>query len=109
MCSGYLGTCFNSITPPTVHNGTLTQISNQAMDSLNELQYIFMQNLFGVSRSFPKPALCWDTATTMMQIRVENAKFSLIHHTQSLDDSSLTDQIYSLAMGGLVCSQNAKI
>ena len=79
------------------------------MDSLNELQYIFMQNLFGVSRSFPKPALCWDTATTMMQVRVENAKFSLIHHTQSLDDSSLTDQIYSLAMGGLVCSQNAKI
>ena len=29
----------------------LAQISNQAMDSLNELQHIFMQNLFGVSRS----------------------------------------------------------
>jgi hypothetical protein len=61
----------------------LSQISDQAMDSLNELQYIFMQNLFCVRRSCPKPALCWDTATTMMQVRIEKAKLSLIHHIQS--------------------------
>ena len=39
-------------------------------------------------------ALCWDTNTTMRQVRVEKAKLSLIHHIQSIDESSLPKQIY---------------
>lgn len=53
-----------ALIPSLTNNcGTWTEISSQAIDSLNELQNMFLRNLFAVSQSCPKPALCWDTAT----------------------------------------------
>ena len=85
-----------ALIPSLLNNaGTWTHISGHDIDSLNELQNVFLQNLFSVSRSCPKAALCWDTATTMMQVRVEKAKLALVHHIHSLDESSLAKQIYT--------------
>ena len=84
-----------AIIPSLLNNaGTWTHISGQALESVNKLQNMFLQNLFSVSRSCPKAALCWDTATTMMQVRVEKAKLGLVHHIRSLEDNSLARQIY---------------
>ena len=51
--------------------------------------------LFAVSQSCPKPVLCWDTATILMQVRIQRSKLALLHHKKNLDESSLTKQIFN--------------
>ena len=51
--------------------------------------------LFAVSQSCPKPVLCWDTATILMQVRIQRSKLALLHHIKNLDESSLAKQIFN--------------
>ena len=85
-----------SFIPSLLNNsGTWASISDSSVEKLNSLQNTFLQTLLAVGRSCPKPALCWDTATPMMQIRIEKSKLALLFHIKNLDDSSLAKQIYS--------------
>jgi hypothetical protein len=84
-----------AIIPSLTNNaGTWTMISDNSIEKLNSLQNTFLQTLFSTARSCPKPALCWDTATLLMQIRVQKAKLALLFHIKNLDDESLAKQIY---------------
>jgi hypothetical protein len=84
-----------AIIPSLLNNASpSTHISKQSIDKLNSLQNIFLQTMFTVSRSCPKPLLCWDSATPLMQVRIDKAKVSLLHHVKNLDNESLAKQIY---------------
>lgn len=84
-----------AIVPSLINNcSTWTQISTESIDKLNKLQYTFLQMLFAVSQSCPKPVLCWDTATILMQVRIQKSKLALLHHIKNLDESSLAKQIF---------------
>ena len=85
-----------AIVPSLTNNcGTWTDISDQSIEKLEQLQNMFLQTMFAVSQSCPKPALCWDTATLLMQVRVEKAKLSLLHHIKNLEKTSLAKQVYT--------------
>jgi hypothetical protein len=85
-----------AIVPSLINNcSTWTQISTESIDKLNKLQYTFLQMLFAVSQSCPKPVLCWDTATILMQVRIQKSKLALLHHIKNLDESSLAKQIFN--------------
>ena len=84
-----------AIIPSLLNNaGTWINISDKSIDKLNSLQNIFLQTLLGVGRACPTPALCWDTATLDMRVRVQKAKLALIHHIMGLEGTSLAKQIY---------------
>ena len=84
-----------AIIPSLLNNcGTWVEMSSQSIDKLNHLQNTFLQTIFAVSQSCPKPALCWDTATLTMKTRIDKAKLSLLHHIKNLKKSSLAKQIY---------------
>ena len=76
------------------NSGTWVQTSKQSIDKLNKLQNIFLQTLFAVGQSCPKPALSWDTALLQMGVRIDKSKLALIHHIKNLDNASLAKQIY---------------
>ena len=48
-----------ALIPSLTNNcGTWTQISQQSVDKLDKLQNLFLQILFAVGQSCPRPALC---------------------------------------------------
>ena len=55
---------------------------------------MFLQTLFAVGQSCPKPALSWDTAMLHMDVRIDKSKLALIHHFKNLDNTSLAKRIY---------------
>ena len=84
-----------AMVPSLMNNcGTWMNISEKSIEKLDQLQNIFLQCMFSVSQSVPKPALCWDTATLTMQVRVDKAKLSLLHHIKHLENTSLAKQVY---------------
>ena len=84
-----------AIIPSLLNNaGTWIHISDTSIDKLNSLQNIFLQTLLGAGRGCPTPALCWDTATLDMRVRVQKAKLALIHHIMGLEGTALAKQIY---------------
>ena len=85
-----------ALIPSLINNcSTWTNISTESVERLDKLQNTFLQMLFSVSQSCPKPVLCWDTATMLMQVRVDKSKLELLHHIKNLDDSSLAKQIFN--------------
>ena len=85
-----------ALIPSLINNcSTLTNISTESVERLDKLQNTFLQMLFSVSQSCPKPVLCWDTATMLMQVRVDKSKLELLHHIKNLDESSLAKQIFN--------------
>ena len=62
--------------------------------TINNQQLLYLQILFAVGQSCPRPALCWDTATLTMQTRIDKSKLLLLHHIKNLDPSSLAKQVY---------------
>ena len=90
-----------ALVPSLINNSsTWTQISSESIEKLNKLQNNFLQMLFAVSQSCPKPVLCWDTATILMQVRINKSKLSLLHHIKNLDNSSLAKQIFDEQKNG---------
>ena len=89
-------------------------MSTQSVEKLDRLQNLFLQTLFAVGQSCPRPALCWDTAMVTMQTRIEKSKLLLLYHIKNLDDSSLAKQVYKEQSDhgwpGLVteCGENLK-
>jgi hypothetical protein len=84
-----------ALIPSLTNNcGTWTQILHQSVEKLDKLQNLFLQILFAVGQSCPRPALCWDTATLTMQTRIDKSKLLLLHHIKNLDHSSLAKQVY---------------
>ena len=85
-----------ALVPSLINNaGTWVMVDNKTIDKLNSLQNTFLQVLLGAGRSCPRPALCWDTTTLLMDVRVKKAKLALLHHVQSLEDDCLAKEIYS--------------
>ena len=90
-----------ALVPSLINNSsTWTQISSESIEKLNILQNNLLQMLFAVSQSCPKPVLCWDTATMLMQVRINKSKLSLLHHIKNLDNSSLAKQIFDEQKNG---------
>ena len=69
-------------------------MSTQSVEKLDRLQNLFLQTLFAVGQSCPRPGLCWDTTMVTMQTRIEKSKLLLLYHIKNLDDSSLAKQVY---------------
>ena len=69
-------------------------MSTQSVEKLDKLQNLFLQTLFAVGQSCPRPALCADTAMVTMQTRFEKSKLMLLYHIKHLEDSSLAKQVY---------------
>ena len=84
-----------AIIPSLLNNcSTWVETSSQSVDKLNKLQNIFLQTLFAVGQSCHSPALCWDTATLQMKVRIDQAKLNLLHHIKNLDKDTLAKQVY---------------
>ena len=85
-----------AIIPSLANNaGVWVEVSPQSIEKLNKLQNTFLQSLFAVGQSCPKPALCWDTTTLLMEVRISKAKLALLHHITTLDNTSLAKQVYT--------------
>ena len=84
-----------AIIPSLLNNAdTWVEISSQSINRLNQLQNMFLQTLLGVGQSCPRPALCWDTATLSMKIRIYKAKLLLINHIKKIESKSLAKQVF---------------
>ena len=84
-----------ALIPSLLNNASMwTNISDKSIEKLDSLQNTFLQTLLGTGRACPMPALCWDTATLGMSVRIQKAKLALIHHIRGLDETSLAKQIY---------------
>ena len=84
-----------AIIPSLLNNcSTWVEISSQSVEKVNKLQNIFLQTLFAVGQSCPSPALCWDTDTLQIKIRIDQAKLNLLHHIKNSDKDTLAKQVY---------------
>ena len=46
------------------------KISDEDIKLLEDVQELFLRNVFAVPTSVPKPAACWDTAMMMVKMRI---------------------------------------
>ena len=72
---------------------TWTDISDMAIKSLEDVQYLLLQRIFQVPSTTPHAALRWDTGTISMEMQIVKRKLLFLHHLISLDDSSLAKEI----------------
>lgn len=72
---------------------TWTDISEESIEVLEDLQNLFLNLILSSPKSTGKPALLWETGMLSMKIRIYKKKLSLINHIQDLENGCLAKQI----------------
>ena len=103
-----------SVIPFLLNNSeTWTDLPNEALEMLENLQAEFLRNLLDTPRTCPIPSLLWETGTPTMENRILKRKMSLYHHLTHLPHDSLAWEIAEiqneLHLPGLVQECKEKI
>ena len=104
-----------ALIPSLINNSeTWTDISEDDIDILEDIQRLFFRIILQVPVSCPKPAFCWETGTLQMRYRIYERKLNFAKYLQLMDPNSLAYKIYAeqkrLKFPGLIqeCLQIAK-
>ena len=73
---------------------TWTEISNDSIKQLDDIQNTMYRVLLCVPRTCPLPALCWELGCLQMRYRIAQKKLTFIWHLQNLNDDSLAKEIF---------------
>ena len=85
-----------AIIPTLLYNaGTWTEIDDDTIEILEELQLFFLRMILQVPVSTPKASLRWETGLMSMRHRIEKEKIMLINHIKNSDDKTLAKQVYN--------------
>jgi hypothetical protein len=85
-----------SVLPMLLNNSsTWTQISDDSIELLEELQNMFVRLLMHLPVSTPKPVLTFDTGLLSMRHRIMAAKLNLAFYLRFCGDGHLASQVYS--------------
>ena len=84
-----------TILPTLLNNAeTWVEMTEEAVNMLEELQLFFVRLVLRVPKSTPKPALKSETGLTSMKLRIWKKKVMMIHHLKNLSDSALAKQVW---------------
>ena len=85
-----------SVLPMLLNNtGTWTEISDDSIELLEELQNMFVRSLMHLPVSTPKPVLTFDTGLLSMRHRIMASKLNLAFYLRFCSDGHLASQVYS--------------
>ena len=73
---------------------TWTNISEETMTKLENIQNMMFRVLLNVPQTCPKPALCWEMGSLQMKFRIISKKLNFLWHLKNLEDSSLANEIF---------------
>ena len=101
-----------AILPFLINNcETWVDISSESVKMLDDIQLLFLRQLFGTPRTCPSPALLWESGSTMMVHRIARRKLMFYHHLINLPENTLAFEVAQvqeiLGYPGLV--QEAKL
>ena len=84
-----------SVLPMLLNNaGTWTEISDDSIELLEELQNMFVRLLMHLPVSTPKPVLTFDTGLLSMRHRIMAAKLNLAFYLRFCGEGHLVSQVY---------------
>ena len=84
-----------AILPTLLNNAdTWVDITEEAVNMLEDMQLFFVRLVLRVPKSTPKPALRSETGLMSMKLRIWKKKVMMIHHLKNLSDSSLAKQVW---------------
>ena len=69
-------------------------ISDEDIKLLEDVQELFLRNVFAVPMSVPKPAACWDTAMMMVKMRIVKNKLIFVKYLSRLNEESLAKKAF---------------
>ena len=72
---------------------TWTDISEDSIKMLDDIQSTMYRVLLGVPKTCPIPALCWELGGIQMRYRIAMKKLTFIWHLQNLEEKSLAKEI----------------
>ena len=75
---------------------TWTNISDNSIKMLEDLQNTMYRVLLNVPRTCPIPALCWETGGIQMKYRVIMKKLNFLWHLDNLDEGTLAKDIFEV-------------
>ena len=85
-----------AIIPTLLYNAsTWSEVDDETIEILEELQLFFLRMILRVPVSTPKASLRWETGLMSMRHRIEKEKIMLISHVKQLNEKSLAKQVYS--------------
>ena len=67
-----------------------TDMSDDDMVVLENLQNLFLRMMLQIPESCPKPAILWETGTTLIYYRIMETKLKFCKYIQQQDDSILS-------------------
>ena len=72
---------------------TWVDINKESIKMLDDLQLLFLRQLFGTPRTCPCPALLWDSGSTLMEHRIARRKLMFYHHLINLPKNTLAFEV----------------
>ena len=79
-----------TVMPYLLNNGkTWCEISNEAINMLDNVQNDFLRKLLSTPITCPTPSLMWETGTANMSNTIPKKKLNLYHHILHLSRNSL--------------------
>ena len=84
-----------AVVPMLLNNAEMwTELSEDAVTEIENLQLLFLTTLFEVPGSTPKPILLWDTGILSMENRVKTRKLNLAIHIKKQNVECLSRQVF---------------
>ena len=72
---------------------TWIEISKKSIETLEDIQYMFLRYLMATPRSCPIPSLLWETGSLMMEHRIAKKKLLFYYHLLNLPVDSLAYEV----------------
>ena len=73
-----------------------TEISEDDIKSLEDIQHLLLQRIFAVPKTTPHVALRWDTGAVSLEMEICKRKLLFLHHVINMDESSLAREIFDV-------------
>ena len=70
-----------------------TEISEDDIQSLEDIQHLLLQRIFSVPKTTPHAALRWDTGAVSLEMEITKRKLLILHHVINMDENSLAREI----------------
>ena len=65
-----------------------TEISEDDIQSLEDIQHLLLQRIFSVPKTTPHAALRWHTGAVSLEMEITKRKLLFLHHVINMDENS---------------------
>ena len=84
-----------AIIPSLLNNAeTWTEISEECMEELEDLQFLFVRTIMETAKSTPKTSLLWETGLLPMRERISRRKLTFISHIRKSGNDTLVKKVF---------------